>query len=126
MNNNGTVKPYFIMLDHSAIAAGTTQDLASAVRNTTGRPFIWVSLSIWVTDADDVSFSLKTTTEEAFFSGRMRANALGASATSSVSKLELATPYRIDPGIELVSTIESHESSGTTTAVQLQLHGYLE
>lgn len=127
MNNNGrSVKPYFIVLDHSSIAGGATQDLATAVRNATGRPFIWTALSVWVTDTDDISFSIKTTTEDAFFSGRLRANSIGASSTGSVSKLELATPYRIGSGVELTSTVESHESSGTTAAVQIQLHGYLE
>jgi hypothetical protein len=124
--NNGTVKPYFIVLNHSSIAAGVTQDLPSAVRNSTGRPFIWTALSVWVTDTDDISFSIKTTTEDSFFNDRLRANSIGASNTGSVSKLELATPYRIGSGIELTSTVESHEASGTTSAVQIQLHGYLE
>ena len=126
MNAVKARKPYFIMLNHSTLSAGTTQDLATAVRNATGRAFIWTGISIWVTDSDDVSFSIKTTTEEAFMSNRLRANALGASATSSVSVLQLVEPFRIEPGIELTSTVESHEASGTTTAIQIQLHGFLE
>jgi hypothetical protein len=121
-------KPYFIPLTWTSVAASSSADLTTAVRNSTGRPFVITEVSWWSTiDATtstnalfDITFS--TTTEESFMPSAIRVQSVVGQGNNP--KMELPIPYVLGAGIEITGTATNNEAN--SNSLFMTLIGYLD
>ena len=121
-------KPYFIPLTWSNVAASTSADLTSAVRNSTGRPFVITEIGFYATYDSNTSrpaifdLTFSTTTEESFMPAAIRVPSVAGQ--TSDPKIELPIPYVLGAGIEITGTATNNEAN--TNSLYMTLVGYLD